>query len=99
LAAFYSKQERMTVSKLDELRAHAAAGRKRVALAPAEAEQAVHEHVQNGGRFKDHHVMQAVRRALYTADLAPDMRAKAEAKLFELLAVDPIEGVTIERGP
>jgi hypothetical protein len=84
------------VSKLDELRTHAAAGRKRVALTAVDAHQAMREHLESGGKFKDHRIAQAVFRALCVTD-AGEMRAKAEAKLFELLAVDPIEGVTIER--
>jgi hypothetical protein len=87
------------VGKLDELRAHAAAGRKRVALTPVDAHEVMREHIQGGGRFRDHRVAQAVYRALFVTDAGSEMRAKAEAKLFELLAVDPIEGVTIERGP
>lgn len=86
------------MSKLAELRASAAAGVSRVKMNSADAHLAMREHIQNGGRFKDHKIAQAVVRAMNVSDELPDdLRAKAEAKLFELLKADEIEGVSIER--
>lgn len=86
------------MSKLAELRASADAGVTRVKLSPVDAHLAMREHIQAGGKFKDHNIAHAVVRALnirHTLD--PELLAKAENKLYELLKVDPIEGVTVER--
>jgi hypothetical protein len=87
------------VSKLDELKARASAGDKRMPLSPVDAHLTLREHIQAGGKFRDHKVAMAVMRALNIRDeiTDPEILAKAELKLYEILKADPIHGVEIER--
>lgn len=87
------------MTKLSEVKALAAAGVGRLALSKVEAHAVLKEHIQSGGKFRDHQVAMAVMRAFYVhdANTDPTLLIKAENKLFEILGSHSFDGLVIER--